>query len=432
MKNRKLNLILTSLTVLALVSQPVFAEDKVEEKSKDIEQNKIPDNIQNSSPFSQRNFIPDISFILDSSYLYRNLDNNIYSNLNVPGFTNFKDQEINGNNGFNLNYGELALASSVDPYFDLTGIFHFTLNGVEIDEAYINTRSLPFNLQLKAGKFLSNISKVSSQHPHYWDFADPPLVNKSFFGDEGLSEKGAQLTWLAPTDLYLLLGIEGLQGESENSFGTKGFKVGKTDLSEVNHPNTFTSFIKTSVDFDDFIILGGLSYLRGGTRIDNSIAENEADKANINGISGLTNIFTSELIVRYNIDSYRHISWQTEFLFRNTNGNKFTTADSLSYSRNQSGLYSQLIWRFDRNWKTGIRYDLLNKNDILENNQMINNPANLSRISAMLELVPTEYSRIRLQFNHNRAGYLESNQQIVNEVSLNLNMLTGAHGAHQL
>lgn len=101
-------------------------------------------------------------------------------------------------------------------------------------------------------------------------------------------------------------------------------------------------------------------------------------------------------------------------MYRNTGGNKFTTADSFSYSRNQSGLYSQLIWRFDRNWKTGIRYDLLNKNDILENNKLIDNPANLSRISAMLELVPTEYSRIRLQFNHNRAGYLESNQQIVN------------------
>lgn len=210
MKNRKFNLILGLLTILALVSQPVFAEDKIEEKPKGTEQDKIPDNIQNSFPFSQRNFIPDISFILDSSYLYRNLENNIYSNLNVPGFTNFSDQEINGNNGFNLNYGELALFSSVDPYFDLTGIFHFTLNEVEIDEAYINTRSLPYGLQLKAGKFLSSVSKVSSQHPHYWDFADPPLVNKSFFGDEGLSEKGAQLTWLAPTDLYLLLGVEGL------------------------------------------------------------------------------------------------------------------------------------------------------------------------------------------------------------------------------
>lgn len=203
-------------------------------------------------------------------------------------------------------------------------------------------------------------------------------------------------------------------------------------MPAINHPNLFTGFAKTSVDFDDFIILAGVSYLRGGTRIDNTAAETDEEKANINGIAGATNIFTGELTLRYNIDSYRHLSWQSEYLFRNTEGNKYTASATQPYSRNQSGLYSQLIWRFDRNWKTGIRYDLLNRNDISENNRLLDNPANLTRFSAMLDFVPTEFSRIRLQFNHNRAGYLDTNQQIVNEISLNLNMLTGAHGAHQL
>jgi hypothetical protein len=51
-------------------------------------------------------------------------------------------------------------------------------------------------------------------------------VYKVFLGDDGLKEKGVQLNWLAPTPFYLLFGVEVLQGENEQSFGTEGFRCG--------------------------------------------------------------------------------------------------------------------------------------------------------------------------------------------------------------
>lgn len=67
-----------------------------------------------------------------------------------------------------------------------------------------------------------------------------------------------------------------------------------------------------------------------------------------------------------------------------TNGNTYTANDITTLTKNQSGFYSQLTWRFDQLWKTGIRFDLLNKNDVLEKNISLNNPGCFRRYSAML------------------------------------------------
>ena len=113
---------------------------------------------------------------------------------------------MNEQKGFNLNYAELSLFAPVDPYFDLTATLPFSSDGVELEEAFFTTRSLPWGFQLKGGKFRSSIGRLNVQHPHVWDFADAPLVNRAFFGSDGLVEAGAQVNWLAPTPFYLLLG----------------------------------------------------------------------------------------------------------------------------------------------------------------------------------------------------------------------------------
>ena len=95
---------------------------------------------------------------------------------------------------------------------------------------FFTTRSLPWGFQLKGGKFRSSIGRLNVQHPHVWDFADAPLVNRAFFGSDGLVEVGAQMNWLAPTPFYLLLGAELLQGENEASFGTASLNWPKGNI----------------------------------------------------------------------------------------------------------------------------------------------------------------------------------------------------------
>jgi hypothetical protein len=100
----------------------------------------------------------------------------------------------------------------------------------------------------------------------------------------------------------------------------------------------------------------------------------------------------------------------------------------------QSGLYAQAVMKFDLRMRCGIRFDLLQGNEVMENEQQKDLPGNLPRFSGMIEINPTEFSRIRLQYNYDLSRYSETNQQLnrmtVHELSLQVNLAIGAHGAH--
>ncbi|MGB9639115.1 MAG: hypothetical protein ACPL1F_07495, partial [bacterium] len=96
------------------------------------------------------NFVPDISFVMDFSYVNRSIKDSEYENIKVNGFYRFSPEMHNPNHnmGFNLNYGELYLSSAVDPYFDLQVTLPFSSEGVELEEAYFTTKFIK-NLQIK-------------------------------------------------------------------------------------------------------------------------------------------------------------------------------------------------------------------------------------------------------------------------------------------
>jgi len=397
-----------------------------------------------NSPFSQAQFVPDIALILDFSYAQRNLSNENFSSLITPAFSRSSIKShgpLNGKNGFNFNYGELVIASTVDPFFDLFTTFHLNEFEFEIEEAFFNTRNIPWGFQFKAGKFLSSFGRINSQHTHFWDFADQNLIYDNLLGSHGILEKGVQVNWIAPLDTYLLLGAEVLGGDNPKSFGTSGFQVGTNKLEEVNIPNLLVAFMKSSMDFEDLTALGGLSFAQGGTRY---ISESSSSNTNMHihsisennqipdNFAGGTRLYGADLTLKYFFDSYRYISLQTEYLHRSISGNAYTTAsERKAYSSEQSGLYTQLIWKFNQQWRFGGRYDLMNQNNIFNNNIRLDNIGNLSRYSAMIDYNPSEFSRIRLQYNYDQSKYLDSNQQPLNEVFLQFNMAIGAHGAHQ-
>lgn len=392
-------------------------------------------------------FVPDISLIVDGSYVNRNMDDEKFKSLEVPEFIHSPAEHaghghshgtMNEQKGFNLNYAELTLFAPVDPYFDLTATLPFSSEGVELEEAFFTTRNLPGGFQLKGGKFRSSIGRLNVQHPHVWDFADAPLVNRAFFGDDGLVEVGAQMNWLAPTPFYLLLGAEWLQGENEASFGTSSLALSNGNYTwnsaEPQKPNLFTAFLKSSVDFGNLSLLGGLSYLQGDARIDHSGGELP------HGAYGTTRIYGADFTAKYFIDSYRYVSWQSEYFYRHQDltvgldtdpGNPDEPFRVFSKDKKQSGFYSQLVFKFAPRWRIGARYDLLNQSDVTVGGTAQPQPGGLDRWSAMLEFKPSEFSAFRLQFNHNNSLFTEGGQrEPVNEIFLGFTMAIGAHGAH--
>lgn len=432
--------------VKQLQNQQEIAE-KTREKLNKLHQSPL-DKIL-SDPFSQKKFLPDVSLVLDFSYVSRNLTDKTYREVMIPGFNHgfFHSHEDHGHfpynaeRGFNLNYGELYLTHAVDPYFDLVGIFHLSERGFNIEEGYFRTKGLPANLQIKGGKFYSKFGRLNEFHPHYWDFVDAPLVYRATFGEHNLLEKGAQLTWLAPTPFYLLLGVEAFQGDNEHNFNRNGFVVNTkkdgtgtyVEVPDTKKPNLYTFFIKPSFDVGRASILGGLSYAEGKTRI------NHLEDQDPHAFTGTTKIYGLDLTVRYTLGSYRYITWQSEYIQRDVKGTRFGYDNSnnlvqANLQREQSGFYSQVVYKFAPRWRVGARYDLINKNDTFINGVNRNLPDNLYRYSAMIDFLPSEFSRIRLQYNYDKSLFLQNGtsfeRKTNHEVILQFNMLIGAHGAH--
>jgi hypothetical protein len=389
------------------------------------------------SPFSQAKFVPDISLILDCSYLHRNVSDEQHADLFLPGFVQ-SVEHLESHEGFNLNYAEITFYSVVDPYFELFAVCHLSEQHFHLEEAYWLTRKLPAGFQLKAGKFLSSIGRINEQHTHYWDFADRPLVHQAMFGDEGLNEVGARVTWVAPTEMYLLLGGEMLMGENEGSFGRARFGQSQENIhiSSVKGPGLFIGNVKTSIDIGDASVLLGFSGAHGKSQSDQDFSSGVPSGQ---AFSGNTTIVGGDLTVKYILDAIRYISFQSEYLWRHTDGTSYSFnalqhVQQSALEKRQSGFYAQAVAKVGLRVRGGLRFDLLQGNEILDAGQRRGLPESLPRFSGMIEFNPTEFSRIRLQYNCDLARYSETNQQLnrttVHELSLQVNLAIGAHGAH--
>lgn len=400
---------------------------------------------QFGSSFSQTAYLPDISFIVDMSYVNRNVSNDELAHLSVPGVAHgllgsdahdgHAHDTYNASEGFNLNYAELTLSSAVDPYFTLDGTLHITENSIEIEEAYFTTTSLPYSLRVKGGKFLSDFGYINSQHAHVWDFADMPIVYQAFLGEHGINELGLQLQYLMPTSFYWMIGGEVLQGNNELMFGNatipEGAEPADVVVSGATPPSLYVAYTKVSFDIGDTTLLGGLSYARGASNLDHLSDEEPS------AFGGMSSLYGADLVVKHYFDSYSYLKWQSEWLYRDMDGTQYvydantSTYNSASMAKKQSGYYTQLVYAYDQNWRAGARVGSIYRNDITVNGTAQPMPSHFNRYTAMIDYSPSEFSRFRLQYNRNDALFNEEGQrQNIDTVILEATIAIGAHGAH--
>src|SRR6202165_956507 len=145
---------------------------------------------------------PDLSVMVDSVFGYER---------RAPQFLSGDDPDLGAQGtshalGFMVQEVELAFSAIVDPYFK--GEVYLTipnLSGLEVEEAFATTTSLPWNLQVKAGSFRSASGRQNGQHLHVQDFTFRPLINAAFLGTDGLRGAAAQVSWLTPLPFYVSL-----------------------------------------------------------------------------------------------------------------------------------------------------------------------------------------------------------------------------------
>lgn len=331
--------------------------------------------------------------------------------------------------GLNLGETELTFSGAVDPYFDVTAIAAFATDGVEIEEAYGRTRSLPAGLAVKLGKFYSDVGYANKQHPHQWDFVDRSLPYEILLGG-GLNDVGVQLTWLPKSPVYLLLGVEALQGDNPGVANVLGSDASPAFTDEAG-PRLFTGFAKVSPDigYSDALQIG----LFGGR---SSLHQEESAQQALEGtawFAGTDWVFKHDSPEPFGKND---LVFQAEYLYRDKDLDRVAAQDpglvGTPSTAKQDGFCVQGTWGFAPRFTVSARYDAIGAfvNRIDLGDLDVSRYEASRRISAALTFNPTEFSRLRAQLNRGDAvigGVRETFSQFFLQYQLSL----GVHGAHK-
>ena len=336
--------------------------------------------------------------------------------------------------GFNARNTELAFDGAVDPYFEGFANIVFKLDNdneteVEVEEAFMQTTSLPFNLQLKGGQFFAAFGRLNPTHPHTWDFVDTPLVNGLFLGPDGLRGVGAQTSWTLPLPWYSQLIFA-----SQNGRGSTGFS-----FRNPGDDGMFFDRITTDREargLQDFVWI---------PRFENSLNLSDTQTvlagvsgafgSNETGANSRTQIYGADLLYKWKSShaegGFPFVKWQTEFMYRRYEaGHGADDSFPVAETFHDWGLYSQVLWGFKKGWVAGIRGDYVHMQDSMFTDDLDRQPR--WRLSADLTWYPTEFSKIRLQYNQD---FLEENfflsPREVESVFLQWEFILGSHGAHK-
>src|SRR5437870_1480263 len=336
--------------------------------------------------------------------------------------------------GFNARNTELAFDGAVDPYFEGFANIVFKLDNdnetdVEVEEAFMQTTSLPFNLQLKAGQFFAAFGRLNPTHPHTWDFAETPLVNGLFLGPDGLRGVGAQTSWTVPLPWYsqLIFASQNGRGSTGFSFRNPGddgmFFDRITTDREARGLQDFVWIPRWENSFnlsDTQTVLAGVSCAFG---------------SNETGANSRTQIYGADFLYKWKSaraeGGFPFVKWQTEFMYRRFQAGRgadesFPVAETF----HDWGMYSQVLWGFKKGWVAGIRGDYVHMQDSMFTDDL--DRQSRWRLSANLTWYPTEFSKVRLQYNQD---FLEENFFLsgreVESIFLQWEFILGSHGAHK-
>src|SRR5436309_851646 len=336
--------------------------------------------------------------------------------------------------GFNARNIELALNGAVDPYFEGFANIVFKLDNdneteVEVEEAFMQTTSLPFNLQLKGGQFFAAFGRLNPTHPHTWDFADTPLVNGLFLGPDGLRGVGAQGSWTLPLPWYSQLIFASQNGRGSTGFsfrnpGDNGMFFDRiTTDREARGLQDFVWIPRFENSFnlrDTQTVLAGVSGAFG---------------SNETGANSRTQIYGADLLYKWKSShaegGFPFVKWQTEFMYRRFQaGHGANDSFPVAETFHDWGLYSQVLWGFKKGWVAGIRGDYVDMQDSKFTDDL--DRQSRWRLSANLTWYPTEFSKIRLQYNQDflEENFFLSGRQ-VESIFLQWEFILGAHGAHK-
>lgn len=399
-------------------------------------------------------FNPAISVIIDGAYYGDSLDGHGTDLVReLDGFVRHHGDHDDDHGhahgglseGFNLRSVEIAASATIDPYFDGVVMLAVSDGELDVEEAFIVTRALPAGLTLKAGKFLSDIGYLNKQHPHAWLFVDRPLMSEVLFGDHGLQEVGLQLAWVPPTPVYSRVGFEILQGENEALAAqvedAETVEGAARLFDDHAGPRMLTAFAKLAPN------LGYDHALQAGVFVGRSSSHQESieEATHFIDFDGDAQFWGADLVYKYDAGGnagHGAVVVQGEYARRKRTLDTqeiFFTADEgflpgeasgvERFRETQDGYYLQTVYGFAPRWSVGVRLDAVGgvNETTLDGGESWDDS---KRYTAMVAWMPTEFSRLRLQFTRGDFAVEDGGRETFNQFFVQWQMSLGAHGSH--
>lgn len=284
---------------------------------------------------------------------------------------------------------EAQVASDIDPYFRGTAIVTMApLAGggwdIAPEEAYVETLGLP-GLTLRAGKFRAALGRQNALHTHAYPFIDATLANQVLLGD-GIDAVGLSAAWMAPTPWFVELTAQG--------FNASGSPLFNSPIAE---------------EMAGLLTLKQLWDLSDAATLELACSWMEGRDAG----EDLSQLADAAVTMKWRGDNSHALIVAGEYL-----RSELPSASS-SPLADRGGLSAWAQWQFSRRWWLQGRMEALGvAGDLAQ-------PA-VRKYSALVALVPTEFSGLRLQYD-----WIEAEVNVPeHRIMAQLNFTMGVHPAH--
>ncbi|HSE83416.1 MAG TPA: hypothetical protein VLB01_02570 [Thermodesulfobacteriota bacterium] len=314
------------------------------------------------------------------------------------------------NTGINLQEGEVAFQATIDPYFRADTFFSVNRDEFEIEEMYFTTLlDLPLNLQIRGGLMRSKFGRINTQHRHFQDFVTLALPAAAFLG-EHLNPVGVEFNSLLPLPWFAELSAS---VNSSNGLETPTFAPDEdaNNLLRLLYIARLSNFFELS---DALALNLGASFATGS---------NGTEPGN------RSNLYGADIFLKYRPlenNPYQEVRLQSEFMYRQ--------AETTEGNLHDWGAYTQAVYRFAKRWDTGLRFDFTDTSDPIsppdgdeeDEEGVLGLFGKELRYAAMLTFSPSEFSRIRLQFEFDDPDFTDNFYALYLQFQYSI----GAHGAH--
>ena len=295
---------------------------------------------------------------------------------------------------------ELNVAASVDPFAKGYVVANASADAATgeatfgIEEAALQTTSLPWNLELKAGRFFGEFGKLEYIHDHELPFVNRPLAINQYIGGESRTD-GMQLNWLLPVAHYVswTAGVGDSFGGDNPPSNPGNFR----GIDGFNYWSRLSTYFDLTPDWQAETGVSGL------------INPKTHDRGGVDGLAGPGGVPATEherrlvgtdFQLRYvplRNNQFQSFTWGTELLYSD---NRFAfdpdgtpgSGDEFNGTVGALGLYSYLTYKFHRQWSAGFLFDYVqnaqNEHDITY------------AYSPYVTWALSHWNQLRLQYTH--------------------------------